>query len=568
MLRTYRNTISFNVKTLCFLAILLLSPVRHASAQTTCTYTVGASDQFTTIQAAVNQAKAAGPAGKTICIRDNKVYDEIITIDGVNGTASAPLRIVGHPDNINKPQLKRSAPNTDPSGNSGVFHILRSSYIFIQNIHITSSTVIGINTDYSDHIHVTDFIVENTWQSAVRLLNTSNSTVENCFIKNAVSYASPENYNGGFWGQAVGSNNRTETLGDDPNFRNNNVYRNCEITDSWGELMSSLRGIGDTFENNFIHHNNRVGDQTVARRIIITSLYADHADGATFRNNFLLFNHYNVSFNDENEYGLEPQGKNRTVENNLIVGPTQGYYGAQSWPWGMMFSGCEGAPNCKLLNDVIRNNTIVNTPDGGFIIYNGYSTVSNVSISNNVIVPRSGGPSLYLQTNYPGLSFSGNIYSITPANSVGMNGAQVLDRNAIFANPQALNTALYSQELDPSLFAVVSSLAGKGADVSTVGLTRKTTTAMYRGDTPPPVTPPPPTPPPPTPTPPAPSPTPCTHTPDIIPNNRVDIFDYNALVAKFNPSATVTNEPADINCDSRVDIFDYNALVAVFGSEI
>lgn len=50
------------------------------------------------------------------------------------------------------------------------------------------------------------------------------------------------------------------------------------------------------------------------------------------------------------------------------------------------------------------------------------------------------------------------------------------------------------------------------------------------------------------------------------PQDRVDIFDYNALVGAFGNS-TNQSEPfntADINCSGQVDIFDYNLLVGAF----
>ena len=59
-----------------------------------------------------------------------------------------------------------------------------------------------------------------------------------------------------------------------------------------------------------------------------------------------------------------------------------------------------------------------------------------------------------------------------------------------------------------------------------------------------------------------PTPTPTPISGDINHDGKVDIFDYNLLVADFGKT---TPSPADINRDGKVDIFDYNILVGNFG---
>ncbi len=49
---------------------------------------------------------------------------------------------------------------------------------------------------------------------------------------------------------------------------------------------------------------------------------------------------------------------------------------------------------------------------------------------------------------------------------------------------------------------------------------------------------------------------------DINRDGKVDIFDYNLLVAEFGKTGTLVS---DINGDGKVDIFDYNILVTNFG---
>lgn len=52
---------------------------------------------------------------------------------------------------------------------------------------------------------------------------------------------------------------------------------------------------------------------------------------------------------------------------------------------------------------------------------------------------------------------------------------------------------------------------------------------------------------------------------DINDNGRVDIFDYNILIANFNKSGV--GIAGDINNNNKVDIFDYNILVSDFGKQ-
>ena len=64
---------------------------------------------------------------------------------------------------------------------------------------------------------------------------------------------------------------------------------------------------------------------------------------------------------------------------------------------------------------------------------------------------------------------------------------------------------------------------------------------------------------------PTPTPTPTPISGDINHDGKVDIFDYNLLVADFGKTGAPGFVPADINRDGKVDIFDYNILVANFG---
>ncbi|MBI3576604.1 hypothetical protein HY086_01020 [Candidatus Gottesmanbacteria bacterium] len=52
---------------------------------------------------------------------------------------------------------------------------------------------------------------------------------------------------------------------------------------------------------------------------------------------------------------------------------------------------------------------------------------------------------------------------------------------------------------------------------------------------------------------------------DLDNNGKVDIFDYNLLVANFGKTGVVGFTPADIDKNGKVDIFDYNILVGNFG---
>ena len=62
---------------------------------------------------------------------------------------------------------------------------------------------------------------------------------------------------------------------------------------------------------------------------------------------------------------------------------------------------------------------------------------------------------------------------------------------------------------------------------------------------------------------PTPTPTPVGKLGDVNHDGKVDIFDYNILVANFGKTGSAVT--GDINHDGKVDIFDYNILVANFG---
>jgi len=52
---------------------------------------------------------------------------------------------------------------------------------------------------------------------------------------------------------------------------------------------------------------------------------------------------------------------------------------------------------------------------------------------------------------------------------------------------------------------------------------------------------------------------------DAVPNNKVDIYDYNLLVSHFGSRMPAEGSNADFDLDKDVDIYDYNILVGNFG---
>lgn len=62
-----------------------------------------------------------------------------------------------------------------------------------------------------------------------------------------------------------------------------------------------------------------------------------------------------------------------------------------------------------------------------------------------------------------------------------------------------------------------------------------------------------------------PTPTPTTKPGDLNGDGKVDIFDYNLLVANFGKTGSPGFIPADIDKNGKVNIFDYNILVGNFG---
>jgi len=51
---------------------------------------------------------------------------------------------------------------------------------------------------------------------------------------------------------------------------------------------------------------------------------------------------------------------------------------------------------------------------------------------------------------------------------------------------------------------------------------------------------------------------------DLNGDGKVDMSDYNLLVANFGKTGSAGFSPADIDKNGKVDVFDYNELVANF----
>jgi hypothetical protein len=52
---------------------------------------------------------------------------------------------------------------------------------------------------------------------------------------------------------------------------------------------------------------------------------------------------------------------------------------------------------------------------------------------------------------------------------------------------------------------------------------------------------------------------------DFNGDGKVDIFDYNVVLANFGKTGPVGFSPADLNADGKVDLFDYNMMLNYFG---
>ena len=122
------------IATTCFLFLLLILHPTAARA-VGCDFTVGQDETYTTITAAIAAAEAENVAGKTICVKDNKVYTEIVKVRD-SGSATAPFTIKKDPSSATRPKL-RDSQAFSASTFGRTFFMVQASNVVIDGLEIS-----------------------------------------------------------------------------------------------------------------------------------------------------------------------------------------------------------------------------------------------------------------------------------------------------------------------------------------------------------------------------------------------------------------------------------------------
>lgn len=502
------------VTSLCFSLILLVLAAIPASAQATCSVVVGSSSgEFPDIPAALTSL-GNNVAGKTICVRNNKIYGQL-SIENKHGTAVAPLKIVAHPANTgNKlPQFKDdSEPMAVSTRYIGTIDVDSSSHIVLERLEVAQSPAIGIDIIKSNNILVKDVVVHDNYFQVIRVGGSNTVTVDGCQI-----YNYEKDLESGLGPEALMAHDSE-----------NVVFQNCKLWDNiskhgGGGVLAALRSTNVTFRNNEVH-----------APYVGPALHPDQSKNVLFENN-VVASYCSTppggrSFHWLDEVYRQPgyrtqHGESITVKNNLIIGPIIGLY----------MGGCEkkGSPGdtqymdgeCVAKNIVLENNTVVGLietpekPSAAFRYASNFDKApQGLSIKNNIFHTTGA----LTQGNSPGEQyFDGNIWSKTPYNTKPSKDSVVSNLDGVFSSGINLNSCLpMPANLNISKYVnnykTTAAYNGKGADVSKVGVKSNLSTI--------------------TPSPTTLTPSPTTINWDLNDSGKVDIFDFSYIVKGFGTS--------------------------------
>lgn len=542
-----------------FVGIFIFS----STSATACDYTVGLNEEFTDIQTAIRKAESDGPAGKEVCIKDDKEYVTTrITVNG-SGTAAEPFVIKKHPSSDTRPILKDISTYEAGKTHAPLF-LLRGSYIIVENLEISRTTGIAFQSYLGRNNTFKDNVTHNIFTVAYKIMESPGTKVDGCIVYEAGISASPacrasESCN-------VWPENHPEIVNISMSY--NNELTNCTIYNVYGGTISSVRSYNTRIANNHIYDTLRsLLHLDQARKVIVENNIVYTSTNGSFEKEdglYKLDEYYETSINPPDVGVLDfrqPQGQERTIRNNIFI----------NTEWGLNFGKCEKLvgrttadkpitentdENCWLKDDIIENNTVLSS-SRGILRLSAHQYSENNLVRNNIFHTLTTGSSATNEGVSGGFTFTNNIWNKEPPAFFRGNSDQIKNTTEIknmFDDPNKIfnDSILLAGTVDPLWFKVKSQYSQWGADVEKVGPNK------YSPDTsnpPASIEPSPPS---------NPSPNPlCSNSADTNQDGKVDIFDYNSVVANFLQQVS-PNSPTDINCDQVVDIFDYNMVVTQF----
>lgn len=460
-----------------------------SSGECTPELVVGASERFTSISAAVNSVKS-NAAGKVICVKDNKVYNELVRIDA-SGAVGNPLVVKSHPANNTLPKITTTAPyptwQDRLSGKSAL--VVTGDNVEVEGFEVIRATGTGITASEVENVKIRNVISHDTYGDGLQVLHSRNVIVSGCKLYN--------NEMIGTVTDCIKQHPSVCTIGEvlKVRFSNTVTIENCVVTDDKSPHRGGVLNMGDS--NNLIIRNNELYKHDG------NHLHMGGAENVLIENNYVFgicgFEGKGYYRNAERQPGDAPAydypGKNITIRNNLIVGMRTGIFfggcevrkvGSNSLPW-------IGTDNCQFEDILVENNTVVGTgvQNSGDDEEKEYALwidamqgdpVRNVNIRNNIFHSTNDGNGYGGDLSDRASGTKTYVNNIWSNNSrLTANDRQVPNLTGVFANNPELNRCLTSR-LNPDAFKVAQAFAGIGADTAKVG---SSFTGSGGGDTPP-----------------------------------------------------------------------------------
>ena len=511
-----------------------------------CDFTVGQNEQYSTIKDAITEAERGDVAGKTICVKDNKVYTDKLVVSK-SGQPNNPFTIKKHPDSATKPKIRDNTAFTVDSYGYTFFHIRGASHVVIEDMEIQRSAGVGIQASNGDYVTLKNITVHDTLNAAVKLLGSEHSTIDGCVVYTGAWAESPQCLADPVCEAVPAKVPAVVNMIDSYN----TVIQNCTIFNSYGNVLSSVKSENTRIVNNTVYDSMR------------PLIHIDQASRIVIENN-LVYNTNNPAmpkvtsaFYKLDEYYNQQKttqdgtlnfttstGHDRVIRNNIFLNMEN----------GLQFGGCENGIECVLRNDVIENNTFLNIEDDALIITT-HPISANNRIKNNIFDNRTvrANNRIAYSAVTVGLTVGPNIWTRRPPTSLSSSGDILTttrtDIQNYFTQPdKVLNQAvLVPGQVDPNWFTVKSEYRQYGADASRVGASTR-----------PPIDPNPPT------APPTPTPSNTPNRPgDVDGDGLVTRRDYNIIRRNFGLSVS-SRVQGDLNSNGKVDIFDFQEVYAHF----
>ncbi len=337
----------------------------------------------------ISHAEAAAGLGDVVCVRGGTYHEKVRLTR--SGAKSSPITVSGAPDET----AIVDGANLSIGRAEALFHIAGGTdYVTVQNLTIRNSSGRGLENGGS-HNRVLDSTITRTRQAGLLTTNLAAAATDNEYAGNDISYAvqgndcltpsDPCRITGG-WESAV--NHYTE--GNHP--YGHDVYRANDIHDNGGEGITVAdydRVVGNTLHDNFSVDVYLDGTQhaTVEKNFVYESEKAKPTGGPSAHRLLAM----GIALADERG----PRNRDNTIRNNVVVNTSTGL---DFW---------DATPGSGLIDDVIDNNTIVNSSTCGICLDAGAH--ARTLLRDNLVMVRSG--TVTSGTGARGITSEANVFT-------------------------------------------------------------------------------------------------------------------------------------------------------------